>query len=88
MFANSQPAGTLVNVSSGNSGIFTMTSPNNFKYVVYSGRELLLNAEYSVDYGGTSDGSGEHYVYYGSYTPATDGGTFTAGNPVTFYTVS
>ena len=88
MFANSQPAGTLVNVSSGNSGIFTMTSPNNFKYVVYSGPELLLNAEYSVDYGGTSDGSGEHYVYYGSYTPATDGGTFTAGNPVTFYTVS
>lgn len=88
MFANSQPAGTLVNVSSGNSGIFTMTSPNNFKYVVYSGPELLLNAEYSVDYGGTSDGSGERYLYYGSYTPATDGGKFTADNPVTFYTVS
>ena len=88
MFANSQPAGTLVNVSSGNSGIFTITSPNNFKYVVYSGPELLLNAEYSVDYGGTSDGSGEHYLYYGTYMPATDGGKFTADNPVTFYTVS
>ena len=89
MFANSQPAGTLVNVTSGGNGIFTVSSPNNFKYVVYSGPELLLNAEYSVDYGGSTDGTGDHYVYFGgSYTSGKDGGTFTAGNPVTFYTVT
>ncbi|MBR5363391.1 MAG: carbohydrate-binding domain-containing protein [Oscillospiraceae bacterium] len=88
MFANSQPAGSLVNVTSGNNGIFTMTSPNNYKYVVYSGPELLLNAEYAVNYGGSTDGSGDHYVYFGgTYTPDKDGGTFTAGNPVTFYTI-
>lgn len=88
MFANSQPAGTLVNVTSGGNGIFTMSSPNNFRYVIYSGPELLLNAEYNVNYGGSTDGSGDHYVYFGgSYTDGTDGGNFTAGNPVTIYKI-
>lgn len=89
MFANAQPAGSLVNVTSGNNGVFTMTSPNNYKYVIYSGPELLMNAEYSVNYGGSTDGNGDHFVYYGgSYTPGKDGGSFTAGNAVTFYTVT
>lgn len=88
MFANSQPAGTIVNVTSGGNGIFTMTSPNNYKYVIYSGPELLLNAEYNVNYGGSTDGSGDHYVYFGgSYTDGTDGGNFTAGNSVTIHTI-
>ena len=44
--------------------------------------------EYIVADGGSTDGSGDHYVYFGgSYTPEKDGGTFTAGNPVTFYTI-
>ena len=89
MFANAIPAGTLVNVTSGNNGIFTMTSPNSYKYVIYSGPELQLNAEYVVDYGGSSDGTGDHYVYFGgAYTPEKEAGTFTAGNPVTFFTVT
>lgn len=88
MFPSAQQGGTLVNVSSGNNGVFTMTSPRSFKYVVYTGPDLLTNAEYSVDYGGSCDGSEERYVYFGgSYTYETDGGSFTAGNTVTFYTV-
>lgn len=87
MFPTAQQGGTLVNVSSGNNGVFTMTSPRGFKYVVYTGPDLLTNAEYSVDYGGSCDGSSERYVYSGSYTFEKDGGSFTAGNNVTFYTV-
>ncbi len=89
MFANAQPAGTLVNVSSDGNGIFTMSSPNRFKYVVYTGPELLLNAEYNVNYGGSTDGIGDHYVYFGgSYTDGTDGGSFIADNPISVYTIS
>ena len=87
MFNNSQSAGTIVNVTSGANNIFTMTSPRNFKYVVYAGPNLLTGAEYNVSYGGTADGE-QNYVYSGAYSGGTDGGSFTAGNTVTFYTVS
>ncbi|MBR4200753.1 MAG: carbohydrate-binding domain-containing protein [Oscillospiraceae bacterium] len=88
MFPNTQQAGTIVNVVSGGNGIFTMTSPRQFKYAVYAGPDLLSNAEYSVSYGGSCDGNPERYVYFGgSYSGGTDGGSFTAGNTVTFYTV-
>lgn len=88
MFPSAQQGGTLVHVESGNNGVFTMTSPRGFKYVVYTGPDLLTNAEYSVDYGGSCDGSEARYVYSGgSYFYETDGGSFTAGNTVTFYTV-
>lgn len=87
-FANSQAAGTIVNVVSGGNNIFTMTSPRNFKYVVYTGPNLLSNAEYQVNYGGSCEGDPVHYIYNGAYTAGTDGGSFTAGNNVTFYTVS
>ena len=89
MFPSAQPANTAVNVASGNNGIFTVTSPRSFKYVVYTGPNLLLNAEYRVNTGGTPDGGAwENYVYNGgSYSGGTDCGSFTAGNPVTFYTV-
>lgn len=88
MFPNAQQGGTLVHVESGSNGVFTMTSPRGFKYVVYTGPDLITNAEYSVDYGGSCDGSEARYVYSGgSYFYETDGGSFTAGNTVTFYTV-
>ena len=88
MFPNAQQGGTIVNVTSGGNGVFTMTSPRQFKYAVYAGPDLLTNAEYAVSYGGSCDGDSERYVYYGgSYSGGTDGGSFTAGNTVTFYTV-
>ncbi len=88
-FAAAQPAGTLVNVSSGGSGIFTMSSPNQFKYVLYTGPELQLNAEYNVNYGGSTDGAGDHYVYFGgSYVGGTDAGSFIAENPLSIYNVN
>ena len=88
MFKQAQAANTVVRVTSGANEIFTMTSPRNFKYVVYTGPNLLTNAEYNVSYGGTPDVASENYVYYNAnYTGGTDGGSFTAGNTVTFYTV-
>ena len=90
VFPNSQPAESIVNVTSGGNTLFTMTSPRNYKYVLYSGPNLLPNGEYSVSYGGTvSGGSGDRYVYSGgSYSGGTDGGSFTAGDTVTVHTVS
>jgi hypothetical protein len=89
MFPSSQPAESLVNVSIGGSTLFTMTSPRNYKYVVYAGPDLLTNGEYAVSYGGTADGgSFDKYIYRGgSYSGGTDGGTFTADNTVKIYTV-
>ena len=89
MFPNSQPAETLVNVSIGGSTLFTMTSPRNFKYVVYAGPDLLTNGEYAVSYGGTAEGgSFDKYIYRGgSYSGGKDGGSFTADNTVKIYTV-
>ena len=89
MFPSAQPANTVVNVTSGNNGIFTVTSPRQFKYVVYAGANLLTGAEYHVDTGGTVDGGiWENSVYNGgSYSYSNDCGNFIAGNTVTFYNV-
>ena len=89
MFPSSQPAESLVNVSTGGSTLFTMTSPRNYKYVVYAGPDLLTNGEYAVSYGGTAEGgSFDKYIYRGgSYSGGTDGGTFTADQTVKIYTV-
>ncbi|MCQ2417352.1 MAG: carbohydrate-binding domain-containing protein [Oscillospiraceae bacterium] len=89
MFPNPQKGDTIVNIISGGNTILNATSPRQFKYVVYCGPDLLINAEYQVNYGGTiADGSWVNYVNYGgTYTGEKDGGSFVAGNTVTFYTV-
>ena len=84
-FANPQNADSAVNVTSGGNTLFTMSSPNSYKYVLYSGPNLLPNGEYTVSYGGTGSG-GDHYIY-SDYSGGTDGGTFTAGNTVTVHSV-
>ena len=66
-----------------------MTSPNDYKYAVYCGPNLLSNATYSVTYGGTvSGGTTKNYVTTGGTVTGTDGGTFTASGKVTFKTIS
>ena len=86
VFSNAQAGESAVNVKSGGNTLFTMSSPNSYKYVLYSGPNLLPNGEYQVSYGGTGSG-GDHYIY-SDYSGGTDGGTFTAGNTVTVHTVS
>jgi len=89
VFTQSQPGGTCVNVTRGSNEVFTMTSPRQFKYVVYSGPNTLKNAEYKVSYGGTVSGDKSKANCTGKgYSGGTDGGSFTAGEAITFYTVS
>ena len=85
-FANSQAANTGVSVRSGANSIFTMTSPNAYKCIMYVGGNLLKNAEYSVSYGGTVSG-GNNYIG-GTLSGGKDGGSFTAGNTVTVHNIS
>jgi len=88
-FANSQAANKVVSVKSGNSTVFTMTSPNAYKYAVYCSPNLLSNATYSVTYGGTvSGGTTKNYVTTGGTVTGTDGGTFTANSKVCFQNIS
>lgn len=86
VFANAQAADSAVNVTSGGNTLFTMSSPNAYKYVLYSGPNLLPNGTYQVSYGGTASG-GDHYIY-SDYSGGTDGGSFTAGATVTIHQVS
>ncbi|MBR5371081.1 MAG: carbohydrate-binding domain-containing protein [Oscillospiraceae bacterium] len=87
VFPNIQTGGTCVNVTRGSNEVFTMTSPRQFKYVVYSGPNLLKNAEYSVSYGGTVSDKSKTVCTGQGYSGGTDGGKFTAGETITFYTV-
>ena len=88
VFANPQQGGSCVSVNRGSNEVFTMSSPHQFKYVVYSGPNLLKNAEYSVSYGGTVSGDRSKAVCTGQgYTGGTDGGSFTCGETITFYSV-
>ena len=85
-FANAQAANSGVSVKSGANSIFTMTSPNPYKCIMYVGGNLLKNAEYSVSYGGTVSG-GNNYIG-GTLSGGKDGGSFTAGNTVTVHNIS
>jgi hypothetical protein len=85
-FANAQPANTGVTVTSGGNQIFTLSSPNSFKTVMYAGGNLLKNASYNVIYGGTVSGA-NNYVG-GTVSGGTDGGSFTAGNTVTIQNIT
>ena len=85
-FANAQPANTAVNVTSGGNQIFTLSSPNSFKTVMYAGGNLLKNASYNVTYGATVTGA-VNYVG-GTVSGGTDGGSFTAGNTVTIHNIT
>ena len=87
VFPNIQSGGTCVNVTRGSNEVFTMTSPRQFKYVVYSGPNLLKNAEYSVSYGGTVSDKSKTVCTGQGYSGGTDGGKVTAGETITFYTV-
>ena len=86
VFSNPQAADSAMNVTSGGNTLFTMSSPNSYKYVLYSGPNLLPNGNYTVSYGGTASG-GDHYAY-SDYSCGTDGGSFTAGDTVTIHSVS
>lgn len=89
VFPNAQSAGSFVNVTRGATEVFTMSSAHPFKYVVYSGPNLLKNAEYSVSYGGTVTGDKSKAVSTGQgYSGGTNGGSFTASDTITFYTVA
>ena len=88
VFTNPQQGGTCVSVNRGSNEVFTMSSPRQFKYVVYSGPNLLKNAEYSVSYGGTVSGDKSKAVCTGQgYSGGTDGGSFTCGETITFYSI-
>lgn len=87
VFPSIQPGGTCVNVTRGAKEVFTMTSPRQFKYVVYSGPNLLKNAEYSVSYGGTVSDKSKTVCTGQGYSGGTDGGKVTADETITFYTI-
>lgn len=85
-FANAQAANTAVCVKSGANTIFTLSSPNAYKSVVFAGPNLLKNATYTVTYGASVTGA-KNYVG-GTVSGGKDGGSFTAGNTVTFQNIA
>ncbi|MBR5405320.1 MAG: carbohydrate-binding domain-containing protein [Oscillospiraceae bacterium] len=87
-FSNSQAANSAVQVTSGSSPIFAMTSPHPYKYVFYAGTNLQSNATYSVRYGGSLSGA-KNYVTNGSgYSGGSDGGSFKADRKVATHNIS
>lgn len=87
-FSNSQAANSAVQVTSGSSPIFAMTSPHPYRYVFYAGTNLQSNATYSVRYGGSLSGA-KNYVTNGSgYSGGSDGGSFKADRKVATHNIS
>lgn len=88
-FTNLYGPNRAVNITADGNPVLCMTSPNNFRYVVYGGAGLTASGEYSVSAGGTISGSTTNYVASASdYSGGSDYYTFSAAGTVTFVTVA
>lgn len=86
-FTNLFGSNRAVNVRAGGKDVLSITSPNNFRYVVFGGTGLTTTGTYSVSAGGTLTGSVNHYLatpgaYQGgnAYVDFAASGTVTKAN--------
>ena len=88
-FANSQTANTAVQVTSGGSTIFGITSPRPYNSIFYAGPNLLSNAQYTVKYGGSiSGGTTRNYVISGGSYSGGSTSEFKASGKVAVHSLS
>ncbi len=88
-FTNLFGPNRAVNVKADGKDILTMTSPNNFKYVVFGGAGLTSAGTYSVSAGGTLTGTATNYIAApGAYSGGNAYVDFAASGTVTKATVA
>lgn len=80
----SQSAGTLLHIqATDGTPLLTFAPAKNYQSLVFSSPELV-NGDYEVYVGGTSDGAATDGLYEGgTYTPGTLAASFTVSSPVT-----
>lgn len=61
-FSNLLDANRAVNVKANGKDVLSITSPNQFRYVVFGGSGLTTTGTYSVSVGGSLTGSVTHYL--------------------------
>lgn len=87
-FTNMYGPNRAVNITADGTAVATLTSPNNWRYVVYGGAGLTTSGEYSVSAGGTIGGTTTNYVAApGDYTGGNTSAAFASAGVVTFVTV-
>ncbi len=88
-FTNLFGPNRAVNVKADGKDILTMTSPNNFKYVVFGGAGLTNAGSYSVSAGGSITGTATNYIAApGAYSGGNAYIDFAASGIVTKATVT
>lgn len=87
-FTNLYGPNRAVNITADGNPVLCMTSPNNFRYVVYGGEGLTATGEYSVSAGGTISGTTTNYVgSAGDYSGGSAYHTFSSTGTVTYINV-
>lgn len=87
-FTNLFGPNRAVNIKADGKDVVTITSPNNFRYVVFGGANLTTNGEYSVSAGGAIGGTTTNFIgTAGDYSGGNDYFTFAASGTVTAVTV-
>ncbi len=87
-FTNLFGPNRAVNIKADGKDVVTITSPNNFRYVVFGGAGLTTSGEYSVSAGGAIGGTTTNFIGTpGDYSGGNDYFTFAASGMVTAVTV-
>ena len=87
-FTNLFGPNRAVNVRADGKDVLTITSPNNFRYVVFGGAGLTTEGSYSVSAGGTMEGAATNYIgTAGNYSGGNAYFDFAASGVVTSVTV-
>ncbi len=88
-FVANRKAGALCHLTADGKPVFTMTSPRDYRFVVYGGAGLTASGQYAVSTGGSSSGGNtNNYVTVGgSYSGGTAPQSFASTGKITFYIV-
>lgn len=88
-FLTTRKAGELCHLTADGKPVFTMTSPRDYRFVVYGGAGLTASGQYAVSTGGSSSGGNtSNYVTTGgSYSGGTAPQAFASTGKITFFIV-